>query len=108
MSRAAVRQAAAASAVDGMQMHGGQHTRPAAASTAQIDADGAAALNHRARPWWVTMAIEVSHCGSGCALGDVISEFAIFALGPTIAGLTGGRPVRLDGRHDLRALPGAA
>ena len=34
------------------------------------------------------MAIEVSHCGSGCTLGDVISEFAIFALGLTIAGLT--------------------
>jgi len=38
------------------------------------------------RPWWVTMAIEVSHCGSGCTLGDVISEFAIFWLGLTIAG----------------------
>jgi hypothetical protein len=42
----------------------------------------------RARPWWVTMAIEVSHCGSGCALGDVISEFAIFWLALTIAGST--------------------
>jgi Domain of unknown function (DUF4396) len=39
------------------------------------------------RPWWVTISIEVSHCGSGCALGDVISEFVIFALGLTIAGL---------------------
>jgi hypothetical protein len=38
------------------------------------------------KPWWVTMATEVSHCGSGCALGDVISEFAIFALGLAIAG----------------------
>ena len=34
------------------------------------------------------MATEVSHCGSGCALGDVISEFAIFALALTIAGST--------------------
>ncbi|HEY3978028.1 MAG TPA: DUF4396 domain-containing protein [Streptosporangiaceae bacterium] len=42
----------------------------------------------RARPWWVTMAIEVSHCGSGCALGDVISEFAIFWLALAIAGST--------------------
>jgi hypothetical protein len=40
------------------------------------------------RPRWVTMAIEVSHCGSGCALGDVISEFAIFWLALTIAGTT--------------------
>ena len=39
-----------------------------------------------ARPAWVTMAIEVSHCGSGCTLGDFISEWIIFALGLTIAG----------------------
>jgi hypothetical protein len=38
------------------------------------------------RPWWVTMAIEVSHCGAGCSLGDVISEFAIFWLALAIAG----------------------
>jgi hypothetical protein len=41
-----------------------------------------------ARPHWVTMAIEVSHCGAGCSLGDVISEFAVFALALTVAGLT--------------------
>jgi hypothetical protein len=40
-----------------------------------------------ARPWWVMMAIEVSHCGAGCVLGDVISEFAVFWLGLAIAGL---------------------
>ena len=38
------------------------------------------------RPWWVMMATEVSHCGSGCTVGDVVSEFAIFALALTIAG----------------------
>jgi hypothetical protein len=36
------------------------------------------------RPSWVTMAIEVSHCGAGCTLGDVISEFVIFGFGFTI------------------------
>ncbi len=41
-----------------------------------------------AKPRWVSMAIEVSHCGSGCSLGDVISEFAIFWLGLSIAGAT--------------------
>jgi Domain of unknown function (DUF4396) len=51
-------------------------------------ANGAAAPSEQAKPWWATMAIEVSHCGAGCSLGDVISEFAIFALGLTIAGLT--------------------
>ena len=58
-------------------------SRTTAASTSRID---------RASPQgraWVTMAIEVSHCGSGCTLGDVISEFAIiFGLGLTIAGVT--------------------
>jgi hypothetical protein len=39
------------------------------------------------RPWWVMMATEVSHCGSGCVLGDVISEFAVFALGLAVFGL---------------------
>jgi Domain of unknown function (DUF4396) len=38
------------------------------------------------KPWWAMMATEVSHCGSGCVLGDVISEFTVFALALTIAG----------------------
>jgi hypothetical protein len=40
------------------------------------------------RPGWVGMAVEVSHCGAGCTLGDVLSEFAIFWLALTIAGTT--------------------
>jgi hypothetical protein len=44
--------------------------------------------NRPDRPRWVVMATECSHCGSGCTLGDVIAELAIFALGLTIAGLT--------------------
>jgi hypothetical protein len=42
----------------------------------------------RSRPRWVMMATEVSHCGAGCSLGDVISEFVIFAAALTIGGLT--------------------
>jgi Domain of unknown function (DUF4396) len=38
------------------------------------------------KPRWVTMAIEVSHCGSGCTLGDVIAEWTIYALALTVAG----------------------
>ena len=38
------------------------------------------------KPRWATMAIEVSHCGSGCTLGDLIAEWTIFALALTIAG----------------------
>ncbi len=89
MNRAAVSQAAGASAGGGLQIHGRQHAYHAMAGTAGPGgADEPAPAGERARPWWATMAIEVSHCGSGCTLGDVISEFAIFALGLTIAGLT--------------------
>jgi uncharacterized protein DUF4396 len=89
MSRVAASRVAVASAGDGMQMHGGQHAHHEMAGAAGPDGtDEPAQPGERARPWWVTMAIEVSHCGAGCSLGDVISEFAIFALGLTIAGLT--------------------
>ncbi len=47
-----------------------------------------ALADEKAKPWWVTIAIEVSHCGSGCTIGDVIAEFSIFSLGLTIAGVT--------------------
>ena len=55
--------------------------RASASGTARASAGG------RSRPWWVMMATEVSHCGSGCVLGDVISEFVIFGLGLAIAGV---------------------
>lgn len=32
------------------------------------------------KPQWATVAIGVSHCGAGCTLGDIIAEFAVFAL----------------------------
>ncbi len=52
------------------------------------EGDKALAPNGPTKPRWATMATEVSHCGSGCALGDVISEFLIFALALTLAGYT--------------------
>ncbi|GLY68136.1 DUF4396 domain-containing protein [Amycolatopsis taiwanensis] len=38
------------------------------------------------KPGYAATAVGVSHCGAGCTLGDIIAEFAIFALGATIAG----------------------
>jgi hypothetical protein len=38
------------------------------------------------KPGWATVAVGVSHCGAGCTLGDIIAEFAVFALGLAIAG----------------------
>jgi hypothetical protein len=86
VDRATVAKAAVVSADDGRMMNGGPN-----ASVEMTGPDGAerrAASGERSRPWWVTMAIEVSHCGAGCSLGDVISEFAIFWLGLSIAGVT--------------------
>src|SRR5919197_245394 len=38
------------------------------------------------KPGWAGVAVDVSHCGSGCTLGDIIAEFGVFALGATVAG----------------------
>ncbi len=67
----------------------GQHAQHEMGDPAGRD-DGRAPASPagRPRPRWVMMATEVSHCGAGCALGDVISEFVIFAAALTIAGLT--------------------
>jgi hypothetical protein len=72
-----------------MGAHGGQHVHHDMADAAGPDGtEQPTSHGGRSRPWWVTMAIEVSHCGAGCALGDVISEFAIFWLALAIAGFT--------------------
>jgi hypothetical protein len=42
------------------------------------DADGA--------PTWGQSALATSHCGAGCALADVATEFAVFGLALTVAG----------------------
>jgi Domain of unknown function (DUF4396) len=39
-----------------------------------------------ARPRWAMLAIEVSHCGSGCTLGDLIGEWVVYALALAVAG----------------------
>ena len=38
------------------------------------------------KPEWATTAVGVSHCGAGCTLGDIIAEFAIFAIGLELLG----------------------
>jgi hypothetical protein len=39
------------------------------------------------KPRYASTAVGVSHCGAGCTLGDIAAEFAVFALGISIAGL---------------------
>ena len=38
------------------------------------------------KPEWAGVGLAVSHCGAGCTLGDVVAEFAVFALGVSVAG----------------------
>jgi hypothetical protein len=88
---AALEVAAVPAAGDGKHTHGGDRAGGVAEATASGSPDRlvvSGGSDVTSRPRWVTMAIEVSHCGSGCALGDVISEFAIFWLAVTIAGTT--------------------
>jgi hypothetical protein len=89
MSPVVASQPAAVGAGEGGRMNGGQNADHAMAGAAGPGgADEPAPRGERASPRWVAMAIEVSHCGAGCSLGDVISEFAIFGLGLTIGGVT--------------------
>jgi hypothetical protein len=37
-------------------------------------------------PTWRQTAVSGSHCGAGCVIGDLISEFSLFALGWTLLG----------------------
>jgi hypothetical protein len=37
-------------------------------------------------PEWQGVAVSATHCGAGCALGDVIGEGVVFATSLTIAG----------------------
>jgi hypothetical protein len=89
MSMAPASTAAVASAGDVLQVQAGQHANHGLVGRHAPDrAARPAPSGERARPSWVAMAIEVSHCGAGCTLGDVISEFAIFWLALAIAGTT--------------------
>lgn len=37
-------------------------------------------------PTWRQTAVSDTHCGAGCVIGDVISEFSLFAVGWTLLG----------------------
>jgi hypothetical protein len=82
---------AVTSAGDSSRTHNGEdadHDASDKPASGIVGVEQAAPPGEHGRPWWVSMAIEVSHCGAGCALGDVISEFAIFWLALTIASTT--------------------
>lgn len=43
--------------------------------------------NRRGKPFWETIFVSATHCGAGCTLGDIISEWVVFIAGATIAGV---------------------
>lgn len=46
-------------------------------------------MNHKDEgrpPTWNQIAVATSHCGAGCALADVVTEFTLFGLGVTLLG----------------------
>jgi len=43
---------------------------------------------HKRKPFWQSVAIGTTHCGSGCTLGDIVAEWLVFFL-----------PVALFGSH---------
>ncbi len=40
----------------------------------------------RRSPTWKQIALADSHCGAGCVLADIVTEFTVFALGATLLG----------------------
>ena len=40
----------------------------------------------RRSPTWKQTALSDSHCGAGCALADIVTEFTIFGVGATLLG----------------------
>jgi hypothetical protein len=40
----------------------------------------------RKLPFWKSIIVEATHCGAGCALGDLVAEFAIYRTRFVIAG----------------------
>jgi hypothetical protein len=86
VSREPAPRRAMAPARGGQGMHGVHHADEDMAAGDRTDRTDDPPSARRSKPGWAVMATEVSHCGSGCVLGDVISEFVIFALALTIAG----------------------
>jgi len=43
--------------------------------------------NGEGKPFWETIFVSATHCGAGCTLGDIVSEWIVFIAGTTIAGV---------------------
>jgi hypothetical protein len=48
------------------------------------------------KPGWATVLVGALHCGAGCALGDLVAEWLVFALGLTLFGSKLGAAFPID------------
>jgi hypothetical protein len=52
----------------------------------ELQPDGKMKMGQQAEPTLIDAAVSATHCGAGCVLGDIVSEFAVFASGAVIFG----------------------
>jgi len=64
------------------------YLRHGRASLRSSRADSMHEHTSNARPGWVPIAVGTSHCGAGCALGDLVAEIAVLLL-PALATAVG-------------------
>jgi len=76
-----------------------QQMKARKAAAARVDDKERSAQLQTGKPYWKIVTCGVTHCGSGCTLGDVIAEFGIFFL---VGGaVTGGAKLGLDYAADF-------
>jgi hypothetical protein len=51
-----------------------------------LQPDGQMKMGGKEGPTLVDAAVSATHCGAGCVLGDIVSEFAVFASGAMVFG----------------------
>jgi hypothetical protein len=59
---------------------------PMSRSHAYGGADMPMEMGQKASPTLTEAAVSATHCGAGCVLGDIVSEFAVYASGAVILG----------------------
>src|SRR5712671_5927663 len=52
----------------------------------ELRMDGEMKMGLRGEPTLVDAGLSATHCGAGCVLGDIVSEFVVFASGAVILG----------------------
>lgn len=65
----------------------GRNTSKSAMQAMPQQREGTANDQPRHTPTWKQAALAGSHCGAGCVLADIVTEFTIFSVGATFLGM---------------------